>query len=222
MKANRNRDQGSIIKFLQPINHQPQSSTIQTRKQLLCERLEAELSEPEVSEAQNSLLLEREKEISSLKSKNNEKDSNIKALTKALDKAYKLIGQKEIAYQELLNQKTAQNNNQYYCHFEQLNGKTLADLRSISSGKKNDLSFVRCIVRSLYEDDLNILTQRTAAKKTNSKNPITPQKKEIIASIFEERLTMEKITSIEKIRRESNLNKLIKDAIQNIITNKKK
>lgn len=219
-KGNHNNNQITIIRFLQQKDQQPQSS--QKRKSILNDRLNAELAEPAI-ESDNDLqiiLTEREKEIELLKSKINEQNKTIKILTQALDQAYKVVGKKEIAYHELQDKKFERNNNQNYCKFKEFNESTLDDLRSIAAGKSNDSYFVRRVVQALYEDNLGILEKRTAKLKTDKKDPITPKKKEIITAIFDERLTMEAISSVEKLDRECKLNRFIKNAIDNITKKK--
>lgn len=230
MKANRNntkrnRENGSIIKFLQPVS-QHRFTSSQSRKQILSERLDSELltEQEEVPNEAEIVLADQKKEINSLKRKMNEKDNTIKALTEALQKAYVLIGQKEIAFQELISDKLEvnQNNPLYYSRFKELNEENLDELRSISFGRKNDSEFVRKCVLSLYKNDLTVLSKKTAVQKTLEKNPITPQKKVTIVGLFEERLTIEKISQVDRIKRNSTLNKLIKDAIENISKKKER
>lgn len=95
----------------------------------------------------------------------------------------------------------------------------LKKLRSISSGKKKDSTFVLACMRYLYPDT-NILKDRSVTGrsfKKEKKREMTPTKVKIIRRILNERLNSEKdLDESESFQRLDRAKKLMKDAIMKL------
>lgn len=96
------------------------------------------------------------------------------------------------------------------------NDQELASLRSIPASSSRDSSFILFALRALYKGDLSVLNSRTVSNALPDKQPITPQKKQIIKNIFYERLETLKLDTIECNLRKSKLNELTATGIKNI------
>lgn len=95
----------------------------------------------------------------------------------------------------------------------------LATLRSIGSTPAEDSNFVLNCVRILYDDNLQLLNQRSLTGRKlkgqpQTKSPMTPQKRIVIQNIYQSRLGMMCGNADEREKRLKKLNVHIKNAIK--------
>lgn len=95
------------------------------------------------------------------------------------------------------------------------------DLRSIQSAPRGDSTFVLHAVKFLYPNEHEKLRNKTVLgikrpSKNAEKEKMTSEKKQIMDSIFNERLKGLAITSAEHTERAKKLNQFIKSAFANI------
>lgn len=102
-----------------------------------------------------------------------------------------------------------------FFHTEQLN-----KLRSITSGKAKDSSFVLACMRFLYpnkDDLLHISLTGKMAKNQMNKKKMCPENVKIVTKMLQQRLLSEEsLDGLSISKRMKNVNKLIKDAIYRI------
>lgn len=98
-------------------------------------------------------------------------------------------------------------------HFEE---PQLADLRLIGITNREDSTFVFVAVRNLYHDRLEVLKKRslTGRSENGDKQSLTPENVKVIKQLFKERMCQ--VEANERATRERNVNKLIKDSLENI------
>lgn len=106
-------------------------------------------------------------------------------------------------------------------HF--LTKEDLLKLNSVSNLKKADATFIRFLLEILYKDDLRVLINRSVTgklKKTVTSNEISPEKKGVIVSLFNNRIENSSAPIREQLERikSQNVNVLIKTGINNIRT----
>lgn len=92
----------------------------------------------------------------------------------------------------------------------------LADIRLIGPTKKEDSTFINVAMRLLYENRLDVLEKKsvTGRSKNNDKEKLTPYNVETIKQLFKER--MQQAEPSEREARQKQVNKHIKDSIENI------
>lgn len=102
----------------------------------------------------------------------------------------------------------------YHEFVNEFSAESIEKFRSIGLAQEEDSAFVLALVRSLYENNLNVLSKKTVSgrSKNKTKEPISPAKKSIITNIFNKRLG----TNSNSGERKKKLNTLIKTAIGNI------
>lgn len=95
----------------------------------------------------------------------------------------------------------------------------LADLRQVGNAKREDSTFILIALKNLYEKNLETLETKSLtgrSKPGQRKEKMTPEKTAILAKIFQNRLQHATADTQERVSREKCLNKLIKDAKDNI------
>lgn len=96
----------------------------------------------------------------------------------------------------------------------------LSFLRSFRTTKSDDSTFVATTMKYLYKQNLSVLKEKSvtgrSTKAGEKKEPITPEKYDVISNIFTERINLIMKDAIERNNRIKSINKLIKDAIHNI------
>lgn len=102
---------------------------------------------------------------------------------------------------------------------EKLSESCLSNLEIIGTTISEDSTFVCCVINDLY--DLTTLKNLTLSgrSKGGEKVEISPERREILESIFSQRLAYVPREEVNEFRR-NNLNKLIRNAIDS--ANKKK
>lgn len=93
---------------------------------------------------------------------------------------------------------------------------TLKLLRQTNELVTFDSKFISIAIKDLYSDNLGILSKKTLSGRATKcdKEPISPMKKKILENLFAERI--HKLEPKEHKERFSNLNKLIRNAIDNV------
>lgn len=87
-------------------------------------------------------------------------------------------------------------------------------LRSMGSGQRNDSKFIKHCVEYTYGGNMEILkTKYSGDRKVKDKFPITPDKKLLISSIFNQRIDAEELNDETSNKRLGRLNRLVGDAI---------
>lgn len=97
---------------------------------------------------------------------------------------------------------------------DSFNGHQLSSIQSIGISCSQDSTFILEVIRSLYAENIEKLHRVTVTgrSKDESKEPISPKKKEVLSSMFIERLKDQPQSDV----RMRNLNKLAGRAIVNI------
>lgn len=128
---------------------------------------------------------------------------------------------KDLILHKLLNQEIKNEFDEFNDRFPV---KTLNELRTLGKAEKCDSSFVLNALRGLYINNLAELKDKTysGSSKTNSKEPITPEKMKCLKEIFEKRLEyIELADIIVDDERKKKFPKLVKNAIETINKAKK-
>lgn len=100
-------------------------------------------------------------------------------------------------------------------HFstEQLN-----ELRSIGKGKRGDAKFILKCLEFLYDKDVRKISQKCSGdRKLRGKTVITPQKKNLMVSLLNERVEGEGVVAQMLTERCNRLNRLIGDGLYTLI-----
>lgn len=104
-----------------------------------------------------------------------------------------------------------------------LSEEQISQIRSIGNTTTEDSTFVLHIIRSLYQDNLEKLNNIsvTGRAKNAKKQPISPNKKKTVHSMFSERLDALDEAKSNLDKRKAQLNQLINRAIANIVKKNK-
>lgn len=91
-------------------------------------------------------------------------------------------------------------------------------IRLIGNDQRDDPSFVRAALRSLYVGNLAVLKHKSMSGKSkdNSKSAITPEKRKIIENLFNRRIQLVESEEMVDTRRKKSVAKHIKTAIEYI------
>lgn len=161
-------------------------------------------------------------------------EKNLTIAKQLLRKSNDLNVQKDLKIQQLLNEINANKKvNSTSCLFDeyssQFNPAELKTLRSTGPGIGNDSTFILNMMRFLYKSELTKLNDRSATGrkwKGVSKLEISFEKKEVMRKMLNDRVTEEVKNHVggdgEMHARIKRLNDLIKSAIHNIVSNKRK
>lgn len=168
----------------------------------------------------NKKIEQLQNELKELKKTNVELLSDNKRLKKLFDQSTKINLHKDLK----INNIVSDTQNSLISHgkstfslFESTFLLTeLQALRSISINRTGDSTFVLTSMRFLYKDNLNLLKSRTSTKPTETKQPITPSKKDIVTKIFRERLLVLGLCPSDFNTRFAKLNDHIKTALKNL------
>lgn len=168
----------------------------------------------------------KDNEIKELKNKiknyekvNSELLHDNKSLKHIINKCTKVNLEKDLKIEQLTtNQReNSANNITIYNSYQHIfSTSELTTLRSVPFTSSKDSTFILQILRLLYKDDLHALNSRTASSKTPDKNPISPEKKDIINGLYNERLSCLKLNAFDFDKRKSKLNELTMTGIHNI------
>lgn len=108
-----------------------------------------------------------------------------------------------------------------FANFENdFNLEQLASLRAIGPTIRDDSSFISLAIKSLYTDKLSFLQSKSLTGRTKNeaqKSAITPAKVNILQGLFTERIEGLVQDFQENNKRKKRLNKLIRDALYNIV-----
>lgn len=104
---------------------------------------------------------------------------------------------------------------------DRISGKQWAELNSIGLLKHNDQTFMRKVIEMLYDGtEAKLQTKSVSGRKhSNQLSTITPEKKKLLQSIFQKRITkIEEMDPSEKYARlrAAYINQLISNSIQSI------
>lgn len=93
-----------------------------------------------------------------------------------------------------------------------ISSEAIDQLKKIDHSRKKDSSFILAAVQDLYSSDLSRLKHITFSGR--NKNPMTPEKKKILADLFGERMK----DNPDDTERLNNFGKHVKSAIENIVS----
>lgn len=115
------------------------------------------------------------------------KEQYIDKLTKNFQLDY-VLGQLEsqLKSPETENTPDAQLNDHIFPEF--LTDSQLSELRLIGKDKSKDSTFVLSVVRQLYANNLSIVKNKSVCGRKNKKEPMTPEKSNVLKEIFNQRL----------------------------------
>lgn len=90
---------------------------------------------------------------------------------------------------------------------------SMDELRSIGMTEMEDSKFILSAIRGLYKSRLEVLKNKNLSgrSKLQSKEPVTPEKMDILRNLL-----LERIDNVENPKRENNLKKMVKTAIETI------
>lgn len=86
-------------------------------------------------------------------------------------------------------------------------------IKTIGDSTREDSSFVRYVLNDLYNGNIESIKQKSL-KASASNSVISPDKKKILEKVFNERLSYLPSSQVNE-KRKKNLNKLIRNAIDN-------
>lgn len=105
---------------------------------------------------------------------------------------------------------------QSFGRFERIFGEeTIERLMMIDGSRKRDSTFILECMRKLFGSNEQLKWKSACGRKQRS--TLTSEMRKILENIFKERLSSERLDSIETNKRFSRLSQLINDAINNII-----
>lgn len=145
-----------------------------------------------------------------------EKDTEIQHLIKKLTTTANVNVEDESIPVDLIEKSPTENLRAFQNVF---NPDQLSYLRSVDNDTQKDSHFIKTAVGSLYEGRLAILKNRSVTGRSaggQAKQKLSPPKHSILTEIFSERIMNATQDSSERVQRQKRLNKLIKDAINNI------
>lgn len=90
----------------------------------------------------------------------------------------------------------------------------LGEFQSIGNEISKDSTFVLTVVRKLYANDLLSVKKKSTNGRRNGKEPMTPEKLNVLKQLFKQRLTS--FDSTEKDSRLGKLTRHINNAFSNI------
>lgn len=169
-------------------------------------------------------------EKSVLQKKINVLESNLKEAKLQLKKSADINLVKDFKISRLMNEKSEKKDdcNDFLGDFKHtFNQIELKDIKSVGPGPNNDSKFILKIMSKLYKNDEEEKLKNRSANgkmyKGEKKTEISFEKKTIMKDMLSARLKFELSDekSEEFLRRCKNLNKLIKDAIHNILRRSK-
>lgn len=153
-------------------------------------------------------------EIDKLQKENTKKQNDLKNLLKLHKETCRMYVNKEMKFKILKKSVNLQSQVLYESFESHFGEKVLKQLRKLQGGKNRDSTFILTCMRKLCEDiDLKSITSK-GTQKDKSAFPL--QKREILESIFLERLASIKLTDKEQNERYILLNRHINVAIFNI------
>lgn len=141
-----------------------------------------------------------------------EKDTKIKSLKKEIETTH-------AESSTAVCQNTPPDTESFTAFSAHFSNEKLAILRSIGPDKKEDSSFVNAAVKALYLKRLDVLENKSVtgrSKGEQKKEPMTPEKRNILNRIFTERIHLVASDGNERTSRIIEINKHIKFAIINI------
>lgn len=157
------------------------------------------------------------KEVKRLNGELSAKSDIVKSLLKKLNRSNELVVSKDVEILKLSKLLSLYEVNS----FENTSLLSDAELREIRSYKNiKDNVFVHNLLLVLYKSNCEYLANKTAARNSLDKSPITPDKKKIIENLFAEHVNNSNEGEIGKQKRIKNLNALIKRELTNISTKK--
>lgn len=147
--------------------------------------------------------------MSTLKTENTEIKMELKETKKLLRTALQINLQKDLKLQQMVNQINLNgiefNPNFVAGEFDRFrkffSDRQLSSLRGLDFDRKTDSTFLKCALEFVYKDNLSALANKTVTgkiqnvaeggilKRLTLKEPITPQKVEILKEIFNERIS---------------------------------
>lgn len=175
----------------------------------------------EINEKNLKIKLDRANEkIIELKKIVSTQKEDIKLLKHSLNASNRLCVSKDIKIEILIKENQQAKKSKVeaiiFNKFEgKINASTLKDLRSVPTGQTFDSTFILKLVRYLYENEHDVLLDRSVAGK--NKPAITPTKKNIIKDVLRERVTIEEEEEVRIELRTPRVGILISDAIRNIV-----
>lgn len=231
-RINKSEGNGSILKFVVKRKRENENSGENNN---ICDFINKKIKTitSQQPEEENKKNIENENitdsqanELKEAKEKNKKLQSDLKATIALLKNASSVNLEKDIQINKLL--KTKSDNGVIGAEgskslFEELKGEfnsqQLLKLRSISSGKSRDSTFVLQMMRFLYPDPSALSFKSVTGKMCNKikKEKLTPRKVALIKTMLHQRILSEKgIEEILVSQRLGRVDKLICDAITKI------
>lgn len=96
--------------------------------------------------------------------------------------------------------------------------KFIEDLKRLDKSRKNDSTFILQCLKKLYKNTEQL--QMITACGTDGKSTVSLEKRNVIESLFLERLSNQELTQVEITERYIRLNVLINSSINNILRSK--
>lgn len=180
-------------------------STIGSEKEATLEEYDALRKKCKDLELQNSKLVKDNRALKKLldasKSTNLYKDLKITRL-KASNSVAESSEPKSMLFKDYES---------YFTHSE------MKGLRSFGKGKRKDAAFITSCVKFVYQGDVVRIRKKCSGdRRIKGKEPISPDKKELLTKMFNERLEADQTNDENGFERCGRLNRLIGDAIYNL------
>lgn len=152
-------------------------------------------------------------------------ESEIKVMKEELNDLEQQVKQLKIEYNNLLienlqkdviirNKKIQILQNKYTNFNKNISKDILSELNSIGNSKREDSAFIALAIKGLYNGNIETIKQKSLSgrSKKGETSGISPEKKKILERLYDERISY--ISDIDESRK-NNLNKLIRNAIDN-------
>lgn len=172
-------------------------------------------TENEELKSKNALL---QLKCAKLKSENQKYLRDLKSMKKLLNETCVLQASKELKLR-ILEKKNAEGKRMFDDHVESLGENALSKLRRVPVSRRSDSIFVLRIMQNLYSNKTQDLEMKTACGRSQN-GFISPKNKSIVEDLLTERLLNLNLSEKDFTERLTRVNKLINNAINNILRQK--
>lgn len=159
-------------------------------------------------------------------------EQNLKTAKNLLRKSSDINLEKDLRIQQMLNENSkiiSKSSVLFESHSNRFDACEMIEIRSIGPGVKKDSTFISKIMKFLYKNEPEKLSERSATGKKFKgikKHEVTLEKKEILKNMLSERVKSELDdqygSSNDLIKRVGRLNSLIRFALGNLVSKHKK
>lgn len=117
---------------------------------------------------------------------------------------------------KITEKESVSNDGHFESHNDRLGTATIECLRRLDGSRRNDSTFVLMCMKKIYGNDIGILKKETACGRATN-GTILSENRDVIESLFVERITNLELSERDSMERIGRLNQLINSAKNNLI-----